>query len=602
MADKGAHPGVKSLLARFENNQQSTASPPPRDRSPAGSDLSKVRASFVAVEGGSPSGPVLGLRRVSPQSEGFPSPSRVKSFSSEDLDGSVKSNGSSTQPTNGLGTPQKVNEPEKKDTPKDTVEAKGKEKVEETSSANKENHPVSTSPTVAPTKSTKTVPKKPSDVHAGKATSTTKPASQASSKISSQSRTPASANRPENEKPRTRVSRPSTTTTTGVKNDSVKAPVHKSSRASLATSNKAPTRPAARETTRSAARSSDVRSSSTARPARPANSATTTSTSAARSSATAGATSNLSRKPSSLKSATGTRQRAITPSASSVRKPASRSPPSGSDRSNSRASTASKPVDEGFLARMMRPTASSANKAHEKLDVKSPPRTKVARAPRRIPSTRSTQSTKEKVASHKPAEVEEQPAIQSVDAPLESEQKAEPEPQTVQEITPEPSVGPSAQAPEPAVDSAKSHEIIAEAPVEAVAEPITEPVVEPTDSKSNELDVTPTTEQENTDEATTEPAIVEQQVTRAEATEPIPEDTEEKTLAPAAEIIEKPTGTANTYSAGTKTAEPIETDAVAVAEEKKPDITSEGPLNSNQPDVDDIDLSKWSLNDDDDTF
>ncbi|KAL4905386.1 hypothetical protein BDW74DRAFT_15961 [Aspergillus multicolor] len=537
-----AHPGVKSLLARFENNQQTTAPPPPRDRSPAGSDnLSKVRASFVAVEGGSP-GPALGLRRVSPQSEGMPSPSRVKSFSSDDLDGSVKSK----DPTNGLGTPQKVNEPEK-DT-KDTVEAKGKEETPA-----KENQPASTSPTVAPAK-TKTVAKKPLVTAPTKST-------QAASKASSQSRTPA-ATKTENEKPKTRISRPSTTTTT-VKNDSAKAPVHKSSRPSLATTNKAPTKPAVRETTRSTARSSDVRSSSTARPARPANSATTTKSSAT----------TLSRKPSSLKSATGTRQRAITPSASSVRKPASRSPPSGSDRSNSRASTVSKPVDEGFLARMMRPTASSASKTHEKLDIKSPPRTKVARAPRRIPSTRSTQSTKEKVVSQKPVEVEEQP----VDVQVGSEQK------TVQETTPEPTVVPSAQA--PAVESD-----IAEA-VEAVTE-LAEPVVVPTDSKSNESDVTPTTEQD-TDAAMPEPAVVEEQVEPAEATEPFPEYTEEKTLAPAAEIVEKPTETAN----ATKTAE-----ANAIVAQEKPDITSENPVNSNELDVDDVDLSKWSLNDDDDTF
>ncbi|OJJ46910.1 hypothetical protein ASPZODRAFT_1849428 [Penicilliopsis zonata CBS 506.65] len=57
MTDTGAHPGVRSLLARFENNSQNnTPSPPSRGRSPVDSDnpdsrpLSKVRASFVAVE------------------------------------------------------------------------------------------------------------------------------------------------------------------------------------------------------------------------------------------------------------------------------------------------------------------------------------------------------------------------------------------------------------------------------------------------------------------------------------------------------------------------------------------------------------------------
>ncbi|KAL2421224.1 hypothetical protein ABEF95_006691 [Exophiala dermatitidis] len=48
----------------------------------------------------------------------------------------------------------------------------------------------------------------------------------------------------------------------------------------------------------------------------------------------------------------------------------------GHDRPKSRVST-SKP-DEGFLARMMRPTASSAQKVHEKVQINSPPRPKVA--------------------------------------------------------------------------------------------------------------------------------------------------------------------------------------------------------------------------------
>jgi hypothetical protein len=44
------------------------------------------------------------------------------------------------------------------------------------------------------------------------------------------------------------------------------------------------------------------------------------------------------------------------------------------DSPKSRASTASRTPDDSFLARMMRPTASTASKAHEKVQVSSPPR------------------------------------------------------------------------------------------------------------------------------------------------------------------------------------------------------------------------------------
>ncbi|KAG9785657.1 hypothetical protein KCU88_g2406, partial [Aureobasidium melanogenum] len=60
----------------------------------------------------------------------------------------------------------------------------------------------------------------------------------------------------------------------------------------------------------------------------------------------------------------------------------------GHDRPKSRVST-SKP-DEGFLARMMRPTASSAQKVHEKVQINSPPRPKVA------PSHKSKEAVKHK--------------------------------------------------------------------------------------------------------------------------------------------------------------------------------------------------------------
>ncbi|KAK2767625.1 hypothetical protein FQN54_003783 [Arachnomyces sp. PD_36] len=91
MADnRGQGGGVRGLLAKFENNNNNTAtSPPSRGRSPVGSEhsvtgrpLSKVRASFVAVERSGQGGPILGLRRANGVDE---SPSRLKTgFSADD--------------------------------------------------------------------------------------------------------------------------------------------------------------------------------------------------------------------------------------------------------------------------------------------------------------------------------------------------------------------------------------------------------------------------------------------------------------------------------------------------------------------------------------
>lgn len=103
---------------------------------------------------------------------------------------------------------------------------------------------------------------------------------------------------------------------------------------------------------------------------------------------TAHTTSGLSRKPSStLKSTNGAVHPRITAATNaSVRKQSSRlslANNASNDRPGSRASTVGiKPVADGFLARLTRPTASSAGKAHEKIEVKSPPRpAKSAKAP-----------------------------------------------------------------------------------------------------------------------------------------------------------------------------------------------------------------------------
>ncbi|KAL3494922.1 hypothetical protein BJX62DRAFT_20577 [Aspergillus germanicus] len=629
MTDTGAHQGVKSLLARFENSQQKVASPPPRDRSPAGSEsLSKVRASFIAVEGGTPSSPVLGLRRVDGITDSPLPPPRMKSFGSEDLDGSVKSNGSPPPPTNGLGSAPKVNESEKKEIVAETVDTKGKQKVvEEVSSATKENQPIAKPTTPAPglsaTRPARTVAKKPSNVHISKAASTTKPASQApSSKAPGQPRTPTSASKPDSEKPTraTRTSRPSTTTT--LKPDAPKAPVHKPSRTSLATAAKTSTRPSrsstpAREVAKSTTRSSDVRSSSTARPARLPASITAPNLSSSRLSTTGGTTSTLTRKPSSLKGATATtRQRAITPTASSVRKQPSRSPPQSGDRSSSRMST-TKPVDESFLARMMRPTASSANKAHEKIEVKSPPRAKVTRAPRRVPSkldTRSNRPTKDRASLVSPQEPKKEP--QPVAEPAETRpREVEPEIEPVQEVaeqsTPEVSEQSSSRSLEPAIEIEEPREEPAvESLAESAAEPTSEPATHPADTHDAEpKDASPTQPEETVTESPSEPTVSLGPEDKVESVETLDEPSPE---APAAQgsTLAEPAADQTTEAAkpdveDVETVKFTEPEVVPVPQETEPEAPVKAPLEieatttETKSDEVDIDLSKLTLSDKD---
>ncbi|KIW96591.1 uncharacterized protein Z519_01982 [Cladophialophora bantiana CBS 173.52] len=102
-----------------------------------------------------------------------------------------------------------------------------------------------------------------------------------------------------------------------------------------------------------------------------------------------------------------TRQPRASSSAStfSLAKKASRtSLTNGPDRPKSRVST-SRP-DEGFLARMMRPTASSAQKVHEKVQVHSPPKHKT------VAQTKVRQSAKEKT-----------PTKARVDTPTKAEEE-----------------------------------------------------------------------------------------------------------------------------------------------------------------------------------
>ncbi|KKK19597.1 hypothetical protein ARAM_000357 [Aspergillus rambellii] len=495
MTDTGAHQGVRSLLARFENSQNKTPSPPSRGRSPVNSDnLSKVRASFIAVDGGTPSNPIIGLKRISGTSDSPPPSAKgPRSLNSDDLDGSVKSVASSIQTTNSLGTTQKMSGQTGKETSTEVTEPSTAHTSSEqpTPFANKESQPapkLSSPPTPALSspKPTKAVSKKPPAVLA-KTLSASKPAAPAP-KSPAQPRTPTSPTKPGTEKAArataTRAPRPSTSKTN---TDSPKAPAHKPSRASLNTTVKAAARPArastpARETAKSTHRPSDVRSGSLPRQARPPASSTAPSLAPA---AKVGPTSTLSRKPSTLRNAGSAAQRAVTPTAASVRKQATRTSPghAGNDRPHSRTSNSStKPVDEGFLARMMRPTASSANKAHEKLEIRSPPRPQVARAPRRVPSRLETRSTR-------PVKEDQSVAEKSQEKPSAAEQVVAPELEekhpnvapvqetTVPETSEETATGLD-KSPESVVSVDSHEDTPAAPPVEPSVEVSTEPIPE----------------------------------------------------------------------------------------------------------------------------
>ncbi|KAF4272398.1 hypothetical protein KXV70_005580 [Aspergillus fumigatus] len=431
MSDKGAHPGVRSLLAKFENNHQnSTASPPPRGRSPIGSDatgtsrpLSKVRASFISVDRMSQGSPVPGLRSPNSPIDGAAPPSRERSLNSEDLEAVLKSSASSSSPSNASNAAEKppIDQPPKNSSSEPLIKAQtGTEpsagdisQTEKTASA--PHTATTTPPAKSAQKPTKAVTKRPSNVSVGKTSSATKSPSTTASRSTANPRTPTSPAKPSTE----RTFKPAhSTKATATKDDhtaATRTATHKPSRASLNTTAKTATRPVrasipARDSTKPATTDdSNSRPKSPARSSRLPPSKTTSSLSSI---AKGAAGPGLTRKPSTLKSAVNTNQsRATTPSAASVRKQGSRpSLPahSSTDRPHSRVSNAStKPVDDSFLARMMRPTASSASKVHDKVEIKSPPRTaKPARAPRTVasktdlrtarPPTEKTESEKNK--------------------------------------------------------------------------------------------------------------------------------------------------------------------------------------------------------------
>ncbi|KAJ5673009.1 hypothetical protein N7507_002136 [Penicillium longicatenatum] len=526
MSDNNAHPGVRSLLAKFENSPSSVTSPPSRGRSPVSSDtpgssrqLSKVRASFVTVDGVVQSNPGSPLRKTSGRSDSpgmfgpkineqevearrqsvaSPTPGSLNDGQKGVLDQLV----SPIMPDSTLvGTAQS------KTVPAVDNKAPAKEplpvKTEMSAAA-----PASTSaPTVAPASGTseqpaqKIVTKRPSTIGA---TRNSAPATKPTSSVASTARQPANT-----------TTKPATSRE--IAKERANALANKPSRASLNPAAKPLSRtvrgstPSQEPLRTSPPNSAKSRTRSPTRPVRlPASMTAPTQASAARLGSAAtptGRTTNtastLTRKPSSLKSAAGAGQTRLTAGTTAgVRRQPSRSslpPQPVQERPSSRTSDAGpKPANEGFLARMMRPTASSASKTHDRTEPKTPqkstttkpPRASMGRAPERSaqqpkakPAALRPQTEKSQVANKEPLPKKEKEEVKIPQLAPESEKE------NVEESTPvipeEPEVMESRDA---GIESPKvvatatatqDRKFAEESKQNVDSEPIVEPVSEP---------------------------------------------------------------------------------------------------------------------------
>ncbi|KAJ5765475.1 hypothetical protein N7520_005034 [Penicillium odoratum] len=360
-----AHPGVRSLLAKFENSPSQVTSPPSRGRSPVSSDtpgssrpLSKVRASFVTVDGVVQSNPGSPLRKISGRSDSpgmfgpkineqavearrqsvaSPTPGSLDDGQKGILDQMV----SSIQPKSGSAT-----------TIHDQGEADAVSAVD--NGPGKETLPVKTetgavAPASAPAPTTshalrtseqpaqKTVKKRPSTINATRNTAS-------NNKSSSTAKQPATTTKPP--------------TAREIAKERANTLVNKPSRASL--------NPAAKATARTVRGSTPSQETSRTSPPNSAKSRARSPTRPVRLPASMTA-------PTQASAASA--QTAIwlsSPTRPTHERPSSRASDAGS----------TKPANEGFLARMMRPTASSASKSHDRPESKAPQKSTTTKAPR----------------------------------------------------------------------------------------------------------------------------------------------------------------------------------------------------------------------------
>ncbi|KAJ5467444.1 hypothetical protein N7475_005196 [Penicillium sp. IBT 31633x] len=516
------HPGVRSLLAKFEG-QSPILSPPSRGRSPASDSsgttrqLSKVRASFITVDGVIHSNPASPLRKTSGGSES------AGIFGPKINSGDVESGRQSTvspTPVSRLEHAQNATlgqilaegrpNTETKSEPNHTAKEEPATRTETASrlrntSPKQTEHPKSTSSDKLSQKadSSGTIRKKPSSVGSNR------PAARKHSPTTAASigAKPAASNM----SPKL--------TAREVAKERANSLAHKPSRVSL--NPKTTTRPARGSTPAVAGASNKAGTRSPTRPVRGAS----TQASAARlgstgppSTRTTGGVSTLTRKPSSLKSATGGQPRATTPVAN-VRRQASR--PSLPAHAANDATT--KPVNEGFLARMMRPTASSANKStsQEKADPKPVTKTvSTSKASRpsigRVPEPRAPQvkpkGTPLRPQTHKSQAPHKEPALQK-DGPKpllkkqedEKENTIEPSSASPKDLaTVIPTSVAAVEQPEAASKPAEVTNVTAQ-----VEEPVLETTLAPVESSEKSVEVPEPIVEETVSEISPAPVSVE---------------------------------------------------------------------------------------------
>ncbi|KAK4863490.1 hypothetical protein LT330_002268 [Penicillium expansum] len=580
------HPGVRSLLAKFEG-QSPIASPPPRGRSPTASDssgtirqLSKVRASFITVDGVIQSNPSSPLRKTSGRSD------------SPGMFGPKINSGDAESGRQGMISPTPLSRMDHtQNATLGQIIAEGRPK-ETNGTKTERNHPAKEEPAASTDSEirSRNTPPKQTEVPAAtdsKSTSSDSHSQKSDSSVVAKKK-PSSVgsarHAPSKAIPTTTAStgaKPATHNTSSkptareVAKERANSLAHKPSRVSLNPKTTArPTRGPApvQDTSKShaAGASSKPGMKSPPRPARvPGSINTSTHAPAAKpgstgapSTRTTTTASTLTRKPSSLKSATGAQSRATTPS-TSIRRQSSRP----SLPAQAAHDTSTKPVNEGFLARMMRPTASSANKSHpqEKPEVKPVTRTSsISKAPRpsigKVPdrgvhqvkpkstalrpqSQKSQPLNKEHVPQkdgHKPSQMKQESEKENIVEPItaSSKETATVEPAPVADVEqPEAATKPVEETASPAQNEEPTPEVaIASAePTEKSIE-VSEPIVEETVTESSS-DPVPV---EDATELSAEPVDSNKVQASAEAEvdapaealiEPIAEDAEEEKAA-----------------------------------------------------------------------
>lgn len=607
------HPGVRSLLAKFEG-QSPIASPPPRGRSPTASDssgtvrqLSKVRASFITVDGVIQSNPSSPLRKTSGRSD---SPGMFgPKINSGDAESGRQSTISPTPLSRldhtqnaTLGQIMAAGRPEEAKSERNQT---GKEELAtrtETESRSRNTPPKQTEESTS-TDSKSTSSDTPSQKSDSSVVIKKKPSSVGSARSAASKSVPTTATSTGTKSAAHNTS--SKPTAREVAKERANSLVHKPSRVSLNPKTTArPTRGSATAQDTSKPHAAGVSSKpgmkSPPKPTRVPGSVTSSThapaakigSTGAPSTRTTTSASTLTRKPSSLKSATGAQSRATTPS-TSVRRQSSR-PSLPAHAAND---TSAKPVNEGFLARMMRPTASSANKSHpqEKTDAKpvtkaatvsKAPRPSIGRVPDRGVHQAKPKSTALRPQSQKSQPLNKEPAPQK-DGHKSSQKKQESEKENIVEpITASPkeptSVEPTPVAavelpetaskpveestPEVAIASAEPTEKAIEVPEpiieETVAESSSDPVpvedatevpAEPTDSNEAQAKVdavdsliepiAQAAEEEKAAETTATEETATEPVAIATADDQVKVDEKKEISIPEPEVLETPQST-----------------------------------------------------------